>query len=477
MRNYSKRCLLGLMFVVVLQYQGAVGEESSQELLKEKGQVEVLGKTKELPLKELRVFTEVVQIIQSVYYDKIDTETLLNYAIKGMVSELDPHSSYLKASEFQDLEISTSGQYGGIGIEATVENGLVRVVSPIDDTPAALAGILPGDLIVKINGASVKGMSLTDAVEKMRGKVGESVKLSVLRVNQVGIIDITIKRAVIKVQSVKLKPLGKGYSYIRVSQFQSDTDKELVSMINKLKAQEGGLHGIILDLRNNPGGVLQSAVGVADIFIEKGLIVYTEGRVPTDSLIFHAKKEGTVIDLPLVVLINGGSASASEIVAGAIQDHRRGVIMGEKTFGKGSVQTIRSLSAASDRGIKLTTALYYTPLGRSIQAKGIVPDIFVSQGKMVSENDSKKSGYKESDLLHHIGNDKAKQSKQSQKKNKAHKKGTVDAQNLRESEEAVSKLLSEDFQLHQALTVLKGMVVQASVKRENPKVKMKKMKQ
>ncbi|PJE79994.1 putative CtpA-like serine protease [invertebrate metagenome] len=425
-----------------------------------------------LPLDELRVFTEAIQRIQSTYVKKVDTKTLLGYALKGMVNELDPHSAYLKPSDYKDLEISTSGQFGGLGIEVTMEDGFIRVVSPIDDTPAAAAGIQTNDLIVKIDGHSVKNMSLVDAVEKMRGKPGLSVKLNIVRKNERKPFDVTLKRAIIKVQSVKTRQLAPGYELVRISQFQADTDKELLTALNALKKQQTeGLKGLVLDLRNNPGGVLQSAVGVADAFVDKGLIVYTQGRIPNANLNFKATPGNTFEKVPLVVLINGGSASASEIVAGAIKDHKRGILMGTKTFGKGSVQTVLPLSVDQERGLKLTTALYYTPSGRSIQAEGIVPDIMVPKAKVVEEVSN--AEYKESDLQHHLDNGNAAHktkkghARKDKDKNKGAKRHTEDKISSGKNDaitEDTQALLEKDYQLSQALTVLKGMSFQSDSK-------------
>ena len=400
-----------------------------------------------LPLDELRAFTEVVERIKTAYVEEVDDKTLLENAIHGMLSGLDPHSAYLTPDDFRELEESTSGEFGGLGIEVGLEDGFIKVISPIDDTPAAKAGIQPGDLIIKLDGSSVKGMSLGESVDKMRGKVGTPVRVTIVRDGEEKPLEITLKRAVIRIQSVKTKSLAPGYGYIRISQFQTDTGKELVEALNKLNAKEGQLHGLVLDLRNNPGGVLQAAVAVTDAFIRDGLIVYTEGRIPNSELRFNATKNDPSKGVPLVVLINGGSASASEIVAGALQDHNRGVVLGTNSFGKGSVQTVLPLNVDPAKGIKLTTALYYTPNGRSIQAEGIQPDILVKRAKVTPIDTPQR--YKEADLQRHLDNG-----------NKA-SKGNKTNNHSDKSEKETADMLAQDYQLSQALNVLKGMHINA----------------
>ncbi|WP_330217597.1 S41 family peptidase [Endozoicomonas numazuensis] len=407
----------------------------------------------ELPLEELRTFTEVMQRIKSAYVEDVDDKTLLDNAIQGMLSGLDPHSAYLKPDDFKELEINTSGKFGGLGIEVGMEDGFIKVIAPIDDTPAQKAGVQAGDLIIKLDDNSVKGMSLMESVDKMRGKPGEPIKLTIVREGSPKPIDLVVKRDIIKVQSVKSKVLEDGYGYIRMSQFQSDSDKEVVEHLNKLKkSQNGKLNGLVLDLRNNPGGVLQAAVGVVDAFIKEGLIVYTKGRIPNSHLNFKADEDDPSEGIPLVVLINGGSASASEIVAGALQDHHRAVLVGTESFGKGSVQTVLPLSIDNEKGLKLTTALYYTPNGRSIQAEGIKPDIVVPRAKVTPVESV--SGYKEADLQGHLSNgnkqaDKGKQEKGQQK-------------------DESSSLAEQDYQLSQALNVLKGMHINATRDKKKP---------
>ncbi|MCY1287584.1 Carboxy-terminal processing protease CtpB [compost metagenome] len=392
-----------------------------------------------LPLDELRTFAEVLDRIKSAYVEPVDDKTLLENAIKGMLSNLDPHSAYLEPEDFQELQESTSGEFGGLGIEVGMEDGFVKVVSPIDDTPASKAGIQPGDLIIKLDGQPTKGMSMMDAVDKMRGKPGQKIQLTIVREGGKP-FDLELTRAVIKVKSVKQQILEANYGYLRITQFQVNTGEEVGKALAKLKKDNGGkkLQGLVLDLRNNPGGVLQSAVEVADHFLTKGLIVYTKGRIANSELRFSADPADASEGVPLVVLINGGSASAAEIVAGALQDHKRGVLMGTDSFGKGSVQTVLPLN--NDRALKLTTALYYTPNGRSIQAQGIVPDIEVARAKITREQDGEI--YKEADLVGHLGNGNGGADKPSAKKAKSEPRPQDD-----------------DYQLSQALNLLKGLNV------------------
>ncbi len=397
-----------------------------------------------LPLDELRTFAEVLDRIKAAYVEPVDDKTLLENAIKGMLSNLDPHSAYLGPEDFAELQESTSGEFGGLGIEVGLEDGFVKVVSPIDDTPASKAGIQPGDLIVKINGEPTKGLSMMEAVDKMRGKAGEKINLTLVR-DGGDPFDVQLTRAVIKVKSVKSQTLEPGYGYLRITQFQVNSGDEVGKALAKLKKDNGGkkLRGLVLDLRNNPGGVLQAAVEVSDHFLTKGLIVYTKGRIANSELRFSADPADASEGVPLVVLINGGSASASEIVAGALQDQKRGILMGTNSFGKGSVQTVLPLS--NDRALKITTALYYTPNGRSIQAQGIVPDIEVARAKITREDDGE--SYKEADLAGHLGNGNGGKDKTS---------------NELKAQSGKANLQDQDFQLSQALSLLKGLNVTRS---------------
>ncbi|MCE4068958.1 MULTISPECIES: S41 family peptidase [Pseudomonas] len=397
------------------------------------------GKEAPLPLDELRTFAEVLDRVKAAYVEPVDDKTLLENAIKGMLSNLDPHSAYLGPEEFAELQESTSGEFGGLGIEVGSEDGFVKVISPIDDTPAANAGIQPGDLIVKIDGKPTKGQSMNEAVDSMRGKAGSPITLTIVRGGGKP-FDVTLKRAIIKVKSVKSQMLEPGYGYLRITQFQVNTGEETVKALSMLRNDnKGKLKGVILDLRNNPGGVLQSAVEVADAFLTKGLIVYTKGRIPNSELRFSADPADPSDGVPLVVLINGGSASAAEIVAGALQDQKRGILMGTDSFGKGSVQTVLPLN--NDRALKLTTALYYTPNGRSIQAQGITPDIEVERAKVTREK-SEFDGFKEADLQGHLANGNGGQDRPT-----ASGKPPED------------RPQDGDYQLSQALSLLKGLSV------------------
>jgi carboxyl-terminal processing protease len=372
-----------------------------------------------LPVEELRTFSEIFGRIKSDYVEPVDDKKLITGAINGMLSDLDPHSAYLDAEGFRDLQVGTQGEFGGLGIEVGMEDGFVKVVSPIDDSPAARANIKSGDLIVKLDDTAVKGLTLNDAVKRMRGKPGSPITLTIMRKGEPKPIVVTLKRDIIKIQSVKSTLIEPGYAYFRVTQFQEHTGEALAKAIDTLFKQNGGaMKGIVLDLRNDPGGLLNGAVAVSAAFLQKDvLVVYTEGRTEDAKMRLTASPEyylhsnrasddflaglpPAIKKVPMVVLVNGGSASASEIVAGALQDHKRAVVMGSQTFGKGSVQTI--LPLGNNTAIKLTTARYYTPNGRSIQAKGIVPDIVLDDG--ASDDESLK--LREADLNGHLTNDR-----------------------------------------------------------------------
>ena len=333
----------------------------------------------------LNLFGEVLERAKMSYVEEVSDKQLIESAINGMLVALDPHSSFLDGQSFKYMNEQTKGKFGGLGIEVTMESGIVKIVSPIDDTPASRAGLKPGDYITAIDGQQVAGMSLNDAVDKMRGKVGSKVKLSIRRINAKP-FDVTLKREEIKIQSVKSDIKQNDVAYIRITSFSEDTDKMVEKALQKAQEKTGNkISGLVLDVRNNPGGLLDQAVSVSDLFLEQGEIVSTRSRNAADTVRYSAKKGDIAKDMPIVVLVNDGSASASEIVAGALQDHKRAVIMGEKTFGKGSVQTVIPLG---DYGaMRLTTARYYTPSGRSIQATGIEPDIEVKPAKVeVLEN-------------------------------------------------------------------------------------------
>ena len=352
----------------------------------------------------LEAFSNILSIVKKNYVEEVETKNLVTGAINGMLSSLDPHSAYLTPELYKELQSDTQGRFGGLGIEISVKGGILTVVSPIEDTPAAKAGIKPGDQIFKIEDEFTKDMSLVDAVKKMRGLKGTKINLTIRREGSADLLEFSLVRDIIRVQSVRSRALEPGYGYIRLAQFQERSDRDLQRALEKMVAEKNGIKGLVLDLRNNPGGLLTQAVRVSDLFLESGLIVYTEGRIEAQKQKYFAQKEGTWTDFPMVVLVNGGSASASEIVAGALQDHKRAVVLGTKTFGKGSVQTILPLDDNS--ALRLTTARYFTPKGRSIQATGIVPDIVVES---VATQDGKpeerrRPGVREENLPGHLNN-------------------------------------------------------------------------
>ena len=391
-----------------------------------------------LPLEQMRTFTDVFSRIKSNYVEDISDDELLEHAIRGMLNGLDPHSSYLNTEEFNELRIGTTGEFGGLGIEVGMEDGFVRVVSPIDDTPAQRAGMLSGDLIIRLDDTPVKGLSLNDAVKLMRGKPGSEIDLTVIREGEDRPLTITLERAVIKTTSVRSRMLDEDNGYVRISHFQTKTSEDMQKAIKKLKEDAGGdLSGLILDLRNNPGGVLSGARHVSDAFLNDGLIVYTDGREPGSKLRYSATSGDLIDGAPLIILVNGGSASASEIVAGAMQDHGRGIIMGTKTFGKGSVQTIQDLPGGG--AVKLTTARYYTPSGRSIQAQGIEPDIETKQATLTQVENSL-DPLTESSLSGHLENEK-----------------DEDTQAAAAEESENERLIRDDYQLYEALNLLRGL--------------------
>jgi carboxyl-terminal processing protease len=321
----------------------------------------------------VELFANVLTLVQKNYVDNVSTQQLIEGAITGMLNSLDPHSAYLPPEFYGELQVDTKGAFGGLGIEITVKNGILTVVAPIEDTPADRAGVKAGDMIIKIEDDFTKDMTLVDAVRRMRGPKGTKVRVTLRREGVPEFINLTLVREVIKIQSVKSKMLDRHYGYIRVTQFQERTANDVERTLERWTKEEGGLEGLVLDLRNDPGGLLTQAVKVSDLFLDSGLIVYTDGRLDNQKQKYFARRPGSFVDFPIVVLVNGGTASASEIVAGALQDHKRAVILGTQTFGKGSVQTILPLDDNS--ALRLTTAKYYTPSGRSIQATGIVPDI------------------------------------------------------------------------------------------------------
>ena len=386
-----------------------------------------------LPLDELRTFAEVFNQIRTGYVEEIDDSTLLEFAIEGMLMGLDPHSMYLTEDAYQGLQDSTSGEFTGLGLEVGTENGYVKIIAPIDGSPAADAGLESGDIILKLDNVPVKGMSLNEAIEIMRGPKDSKIVLSIGRPGNSEPFDVTLVRNVIKVASVRQRILAPGYGYIRIAQFQSSTGADVKKSLDKLLSK-GELKGLVLDLRNNPGGILRASVDVAELFMDEGNVVYTEGRVSGSDTRYDAAPLDATDGVPIVVLINQGSASASEIVAGALQDHSRAVIMGTQSFGKGSVQSVLPMS--DSRAIKLTTALYFTPNGRSIQAEGIVPDILVERAIITAYDNTQRIS--EADLSGHLSN----------------------ANGTRQSKQNVvveTELLTDDNQLYEALALLKGL--------------------
>lgn len=388
--------------------------------------------------RNLELFTDVLAIIQKSYVEEVDVNALIYGGIRGMLETLDPHSSFLSPEMYQEMKVDTHGEFGGLGIEIVIRDGKLTVVAPIEGTPAAEAGIEAGDLIQRIDGEPVKELELMQAVRKLRGAKGTDVTLTIWREGFEKPRQFTMTRDIIQINSVKGRMLEPGYGYLRISQFQEKTGTDLREKIADLRSDETGpFKGLILDLRNNPGGLLNQAVSVSDLFISDGMIVYTEGREPGSQMRFKATANGTEPEYPLVVLINGGSASASEIVAGALSDHGRAVILGEASFGKGSVQTIVPLSDNS--GLRLTTARYFTPNGLSIQAKGIIPDIVVSGAKLSKEGSF--NHFRERDLENHI------------------ERSDVRDEAVAEQNEELSDADRTDLQLMRALDLLKGLEI------------------
>ena len=400
----------------------------------------------ELPVDQIRTFAEVFAKIKKDYVENVEDGILLENAIKGMLEGLDPHSSYLDEDAYLDLQEGTSGEFGGLGIEVGMEDGFIKVISPIDDTPAQKVGLQSGDLVIRLDETPVKGMSLTDAVTRMRGEPGTDITLTIIREGEERPLKVTITRDVIKVKSVRTQTLEPGFGYLRVSHFQSRTAEDARAGLQQLKQDNNGdLNGLILDLRNNPGGILSAAVGISDLFLDTGLIVYTEGRIDDSKLKFNAKPADILDNAPMVVLVNAGSASASEIVAGALQDHKRAIIMGQKTFGKGSVQTVLPISNAA--ALKLTTARYFTPSGRSIQVSGIEPDVVISRVKVESLEEEETHIITEENLSRHLDNDTEDDTPQE----------TTDGDEA--TAEQIKARLLEDYTLQQALNVLKSLQI------------------
>lgn len=426
----------GLLLFAVLQTQIAFGRDEAKKNETTKNTAATT--TIQLPIEEARLFSRIYQIIKQNYVEEVSDEELMSLAIKGMLSGLDPHSDFLEARESKELNTQIRGRFGGLGIQVSMEDGLVKVISPIDDTPAERAGIQSGDLIVRLDDKPVRGMTLQEAVDIMRGKIGTNIRLTVVREGATEPLIFDIERDEIKVKSVRSQLLDKHYLYVRIAGFTEPTVKALREILAKAQ-QKDTLYGLILDLRNNPGGLLSSAIGVADAFLNEGIIVSTRGRNKKDDSIASARKNAVFADLPIVVLVNAGSASASEIVAGALQDNKRAVIVGEQTFGKGSVQTINNVT--STQKLKLTTALYYTPSGNPIQATGIVPDVLIDTNATIERTDASSMRVKEKDLTGRIDNP-----------NNAKEKTPVAQENS-----ATETELKENFAIQQALNILKGL--------------------
>jgi carboxyl-terminal processing protease len=402
----------------------------------------------ELPLEEMRNFTEALDRIKQDYVEPIDDKTLLENAIRGMLNGLDPHSAYLDVDAFRDLQAGTSGEFGGLGIEVGLEDGFIKVIAPIDDTPAQRAGVQAGDLIIRLDDTPVKGLTLAEAVKMMRGKPDTKIILTIVRAGEEKPLKISIVRDIIRVKSVKSRLLEPGFGYVRVTQFQAKTGRNLSQALSDLKQQnkKDSLAGLVMDLRNNPGGVLNAAVEVSDMFLDSGTVVYTEGRIEDSRQDFKATPGDMLGGAPIVILVNGGSASASEIVAGALQDHRRAIVMGEQTFGKGSVQTI--LPMANGTAVKLTTALYFTPKGRSIQAEGIQPDIKLERLQLASADTPAVELLKEANLSGHLENGKRDNG------NSLSDETEVNEEN---DDNETASLAESDYQLYEALNLLKGL--------------------
>ena len=396
----------------------------------------------------LESFSNILAIVRKNYVEEVETKNLVSGAINGMLHSLDPHSAYLTPDLYKELQSDTQGRFGGLGIEITVKGGILTVVSPIEDTPAAKAGIKPGDQIFKIEDEFTKDMTLVDAVKKMRGLKGTKINLTIKREGTTDLMEVSLVRDIIRVQSVRSRVLEPGYAYVRLAQFQERSDRDLQRALEKFSAEKTGIRGLVLDLRNNPGGLLTQAVRISDLFLESGMIVYTEGRIEAQRQKYFAQKDGTWNDFPIVVLVNNGSASASEIVAGALQDHKRAVVLGTKTFGKGSVQTILPLDDSS--ALRLTTARYFTPNGRSIQATGIVPDIVLENVTEDGKTEApRRPGLREENLPGHLSNPNGSLTPQEQIDREREKQ-------IPSSAPTGDETIDKDAQLKRALDLLKS---------------------
>ena len=410
--------------------------------------LQVTASSTNLPLEEIHRLNNAFETIKGSYVDEMDDKELINAAIRGMISDLDPHSAYLEPIAYKNLRTSTSGKFGGLGIEVTMENGFVKVVSPIDDTPAFKAGVKAGDLIIRLDELSVKGMSLKEAVDIMRGEPGTDIELTIVRENEGKPIEITITRDIIQITSVRSEMLEDNIVYIRISQFQEPTSRQMYEKIKQYQQKNGRINGLILDLRNNPGGVLSGAIDVAGAFLDEKVVVKTKGRIRNSSEIFKANPGDLLPNTPIIVLINGGSASASEIVAGALQDHRRAIIMGQKSFGKGSVQTVIPLS--KKYAMKITTSRYYTPNDRAIQAEGVTPDIGIPIVKVTPVEQIQR--FKEKDLSGHLENEP---SDDAQKTTTSNKNTIIKPDTLINADSIIEK----DYELSQAINTLKALAL------------------
>ncbi len=401
--------------------------------------------------RELKIFSDVIDLIEKNYVDPVESKDLIEKAIQGMVHSLDPHSAFLPPDAFKELQVDTRGEFGGLGIVITLHKGILTVISPIEGTPAHRAGIKAGDQIIKINDVSTKGMALWEAVKKLRGPKGTSVRITIHREGEPKPREYSIVRDIIPIESVKHKVLTPGYGYVRITNFNENTTRDLNAALETLESDSGGLKGLVLDLRDNPGGLLNQAIRVADVFLEKGVIVSIKGRVKRHNKVYKAHRNKKVTPYPIVVLINGGSASASEIVAGALQDQKRAVIMGTTSFGKGSVQTVEALR--DGYGLKYTIARYYTPSGRSIQAQGIVPDIEVRPGVVPEKKkEPPESGLlREKDLENHLEAVPAEPRENRESRD-------PDKKRLQESRSRFGPLdagvLKRDYQIRRALEIL-----------------------
>ena len=427
--KFTKKVLVLYLYLLTVAWFTV----SDEQKISDQDTARTMEERSRLPLRELRSFTQVFEQIRQGYIEKVEDRQLLENAISGMLLELDPHSAYLSKRDYQNLQENTSGYYGGLGIEISAEDGLIKVISPIDNSPAERIGIRAGDLIVEINGSSVRGLALPRAIAKLRGEKGSTIDISVIRDDVDELLSFTITRDEIYTSSVKSRILRPGFAYIRISQFQKDSGEDFVEALKNLRSDNsniGQLLGLILDLRNNPGGLVPAAVDVVDALLDNGTIVYTEGRLASANVTFNSTPGDLIQHIPIVVLINGGSASASEIVAGALQDHRRAVIVGTQSFGKGSVQTL--LPLGDGRAVKLTTARYFTPKGRSIQAQGIKPDVIIPRVDLQIPLQQKR--LRESDLEGHL-----------EMHQKLGEKSGIEIEDL-----------SNDNQLKEALNILRG---------------------